>query len=373
MENNYNNWISGIAAKFRQAQIKAATQVNAEMLRFYWNLGKDVLALSETSSYGDKIYQKVSADLQRILPDVKSFSPTNLLYMKNFYLLYSQIETITPQVVEQSCEEENRITPQVVEQSSALHIEELFQIPWGHHRYIIDRCKGNPWKALFYVRKTRENNWSRAILLNFLDTDLYERQGKGISNFERELPLADRDLAQEMTKDPYNFDFLTLRERYNEKELKDALMDNISKFLLELGNGFAFVGREVRLMVGEKEKFIDMLFYNIKLHCYVVLEVKVTPFDASFAGQLGTYVVAVNHQLKGESDADTIGILVCKGLDKVEAQYALESSSQPIGISGYTLSKLIPEKFKSSLPTIEEIENSVNSLGNEQESLKGGK
>jgi len=173
-------------------------------------------------------------------------------------------------------------------------------------------------------------------------------------------------LAQEITKDPYNFDFLSMRESYDERELKDALMENITKFLLELGNGFAFVGREVRIMVGEKEKFIDMLFYNIKLHCYVVLEVKVTPFDASYAGQLGTYVVAVNHQLKGENDTPTIGLLVCKGLDKVEAQYALESSSQPIGISGYTLSKLIPEKFKSSLPSIEEIENSVNN-GNNRE------
>jgi predicted nuclease of restriction endonuclease-like (RecB) superfamily len=275
-------------------------------------------------------------------------------------VLYYQYITITPQVVEQSGGEMKQITPQVGEQSSTTQFEDLFRIPWGHHRYIIDKCKGNPEKAFFYVRKTIENSWSRAVLLNFLNTDLYERQGKAISNFKSKLPAADSDLAQEITKDPYNFDFLAMHERYDERELKDALMDNITRFLLELGNGFAFVGREVRIMVGEKEKFIDMLFYNIKLHCYVVLEVKVTPFDASFAGQLGTYVVAVNHHLKGENDTATIGILVCKGLDKVEAQYALESSSQPIGISGYTLSKLLPEEFKSSLPSIEEIENSVN-------------
>ena len=164
------------------------------------------------------------------------------------------------------------------------------------------------------------------------------------------------DLAQAITRDPYKFDFLTIREQYDEKELKDSLMDNITHFLLELGNGFAFVGREVRIMVGEKEKFIDMLFYHIPLHCYVVLEVKVTDFDSSYAGQLGTYVVAVNHQLRTAQDNPTIGLLVCKSLDKVEAQYAIESSSQPIGVSGYELSRLIPDEFHGSLPTIEEIE-----------------
>jgi RecB family endonuclease NucS len=167
-------------------------------------------------------------------------------------------------------------------------------------------------------------------------------------------------LAQEITKDPYNFDFLTITESYTEKELKDALMNNIQKFLLELGNGFAFVGREVRIMVGEKEKFLDMLFYNIKLHCYVVLEVKVTDFDSSNMGQLGTYIVAVNHQLKGKEDNPTIGLVVCKNKDNIEAQYALESSSQPVGVSAYELSKLIPDNFKSSLPSIDEIEAELN-------------
>lgn len=353
-DSNYLAWISKVTSQFRRCQVKAAVKVNAEMLKFYWFLGKDVLALSEKSAYGDKILQQISIDLQKSLPDVKSFSVTNLSYMKYFYLLYSQLVEISPQVGEESEEVVFSIYPQLGEKS---HI--LFEIPWGHHKLIIDKCKDNLQKALFYVNKTAENNWSRAVLLNYLSADLFGRQGKAITNFRDKLPLAQGELAQEITKDPYNFDFLTLRERYDEKELKDALMDNISKFLLELGNGFAFVGREVRLMVGEKEKFIDMLFYNIKLHCYVVLEVKVTPFDSSYAGQLGTYVVAVNHQLKGENDTPTIGILVCKEMDKVEAQYALESSSQPIGVSGYELSKLIPEKYKSSLPSIEDIENSA--------------
>lgn len=179
------------------------------------------------------------------------------------------------------------------------------------------------------MNQVLQNNWSRAVLLNFLDTDFYERQGKAITNFKLMLPAVQSDLAQEITKDPYKFDFITLTQSYNEKELKDALMDNIQKFLLELGNGFAFVGREYRIEIGETANFIDMLFYHIRLHCYVVVEVKVTEFDSSYAGQLGTYVVAVDHLLKTEQDAPTLGLIVCKSKDDVKAQYALESINQP--------------------------------------------
>lgn len=232
----------------------------------------------------------------------------------------------------------------------------VFRIPWGHNRTIIDKCKNNVDKALFYVRKTLENNWSRDVLVNFLDTDLFERQGKAITNFANTLPSVQGDLAQAITKDPYNFDFLTLREQYDEKELKDALINKVNNFLIELGTGFAYMGREVRITVGEVEKFIDMLFYNTQRHCYVVVEIKTGKFDSSYAGQLGTYVVAINHQMKTENDNPTLGLLICKDMDTVEAQYALESTSQPLGISSYELSKLIPEEFKGSLPTIEEIE-----------------
>ena len=196
-------------------------------------------------------------------------------------------------------------------------------------------------------------------MLNFLSTDLYERQGKAITNFNSRLPVPQGDLAQEMTKDPYNFDFLTLTENYNEKELKDALENNIVKFLLELGRGFAFVGREYRLLIGESEKFIDLLFYNINLHCYVVVEVKTDKFDSGHIGQLGTYIAAVNHMLKSDRDNPTIGLLICKEKDNVLARYSLESSNEPIGISEYELSKLYPSDFKGSLPSIEEIEQQL--------------
>lgn len=339
----YREWISEVSKRFHQSQIKAAVKVNDEMLRFYWQLGKELHDRKDKFSYGQSFYKTISRDLRRELPDVKSFSETNLRYMQKFAELYSEISNLPP----------------VGEDFRSEEIEPLFAIPWGHHKIIIDKCNGNPKKALFFVNQVIQNNWSRAVLLNFLDTDLYERQGKAITNFNLTLPAMQSDLAQEITKDPYKFDFITLTQSYNEKELKDALMDNIQKFLLELGNGFAFVGREYRIEIGSTENFIDMLFYHIRLHCYVVVEVKVTEFESSYAGQLGTYVVAVNHQLKTEKDEPTLGLLVCKSKDDIKAQYALEASSQPLGVSAYELSKLIPENFKGSLPSIDEIESEL--------------
>ena len=339
----YREWISEVSKRFHQSQIKAAVKVNDEMLRFYWQLGKELHDRKDKFSYGQSFYKTISRDLRRELPDVKSFSETNLRYMQKFAELYSEVSNL----------------PQVGEDFRSEEIEPLFAIPWGHHKIIIDKCNGNPKKALFFVNQVIQNNWSRAVLLNFLDTDLYERQGKAITNFNLTLPAMQSDLAQEITKDPYKFDFITLTQSYNEKELKDALMDNIQKFLLELGNGFAFVGREYRIEIGSTENFIDMLFYHIRLHCYVVVEVKVTEFESSYAGQLGTYVVAVNHQLKTEKDEPTLGLLVCKSKDDIKAQYALEASSQPLGVSAYELSKMIPENFKGSLPSIDEIESEL--------------
>ena len=235
----------------------------------------------------------------------------------------------------------------------------LKRIPWGHIRCIIDACKGNARKAIFFIIKTIQNNWSRSVLLNFLDTDLYERQGKSITNFSYTLPVVQGELAKEITRDPYIFDFLSIREKYNEAEIKNALIENIESFLLELGQGFAYMGREFRLEVGNEEKFMDMLFYNTNLHCYVVIEVKIKKFKPEDLGQLGLYVSAVNHILKKEEDNPTIGLLICKSKDNIVAQYSLEGSTQPIGISEYEFSKLYSANFKNSMPTIEEIEKTL--------------
>ena len=236
VDKNYINWITEVSNRFKQSQIKAAVKVNDEMLRFYWQLGKDLHDKKREFSYGKGFYKTISSDLHRLLPEVKSFSETNLKYMQYFYELYPEAA--------------NR--PQVGDDFESNITTSVFAIPWGHHKLIIDKCKNNPQKALFFVNQVIQNNWSRAVLLNFLDTDLYERQGKAITNFKMTLPTVQSDLAQEITKDPYKFDFITLTQSYNEKELKDALMDNIQKFLLELGNGFAFVGREYRIEIGSQ-------------------------------------------------------------------------------------------------------------------------
>lgn len=343
----YKKWISQVSLQFKSSQIKAASKVNEEMLRFYWTLGKDISFHKRESKQGNDFYATVSSDLKKELPDVKSFSATNIKYMQYFYELYS-----SPQVVDSADE---KCSPQLVDS-----IEEIFKIPWGHHRYIIDKCKENREKALFFVRESLKNCWSRSVLLNFLDTNLYERKGKAITNFDKVLPDIQTDLAKEITKDPYNFDFLTLRENFDEKELKDALMDNFQSFALEMGKGFALLGREYRVEVGSTEQFLDMLFYNTVQHCYVVVEFKVRAFEPGDMGQLGTYVAIVDGEIKTEIDNPTVGLLICKTKDNVLAKYAVNSMNVPIGISEFSINDYLPEDYKSSMPTIEEIESELN-------------
>ncbi len=352
IDEEYKIWIQKVSQRYQQSQIKAAIHVNVEMLEFYWSLGKDIVNLHAEHRWGSNFFESLSNDMIHLLPNVKGFSVTNLRYMKRFYELFSVSQENLPQVgAENMPSVEMEILPQVG--------ATLFSIPWGHMKAIIDKCRNNPLKASFYVNQVWENDWSRAVLLNFMDTELFERQGRAITNFKDSLPDVQSGLAQEMTKDPYSFDFLTIRKGYDEKELKDALMDNIQNFLLELGTGFAFVGREYRLLIGKTEEFLDMLFYNIRLHCYVVVEVKVVEFNPRDIGQLGTYVAAVNHILRKDGDNQTIGLIICKTKDNILAKYALESSSEPIGISEYQLNSLFPEDFKGSMPTIEEIEQEL--------------
>lgn len=338
VDNEYKEWLQDVSHRFKRSQIKAAIKVNDEMLRFYWSLGKDISEKGMEAKYGSGFYKMLSHDLTELMPEVHSFSVTNLKYMRYYYETFPDAS--------------NR--QQLVDDLSS-----VFCIPWGHIVLLLGKFRNDSQKILFYVHKTLENGWSRAMLLNFIDTDLYERQGKATTNFALTLPEEASDLAQEITKDPYSFDFLTLTEKYNEKEMKDALMDNAEKFFLELGQGFSYIGREVRIMVGKKEKFMDMLFFNYITKCFVVLEIKAGDFESPNTGQLGTYVVAVNHQMKEAWMNPTIGLLICKDKDEIEAQYALESSSQPLGISSYELSKIIPENLHGSLPSIEEIESGI--------------
>ena len=371
-DKEYLEWIKDLGTRFRRSQIKAAVKVNEEMLRFYWELGHDIVERDAENHYGSRFFSILSHDLKEATSMTSGLSERNIRYAKDFYLLYNQevgilqqpaaksdLENVTKdeeKLQQPAAKSNDTILPQLVEQIKS----EIFSVPWGHHMLLIDKCKNAPQKALFFVHQTMQNGWSRNMLLNFLDTDLYERQGKALTNFSRTLPDETSDLAQELTKDPYDFAFTGITGRYNERLLKDKLLNNITQFLVELGTGFAYVSKEYRLKIGDTENFIDLLFYNLNLSCYVVIEVKIGKFEFADAGQLGGYVVACNHILKKEGrDNPTIGILICKEKDSLVAQYALEASSQPLGISEYELAKLYPEKVEGTIPTIEEIEQNL--------------
>ena len=333
---DYKDWLQNLKGKIQQSQIKAAIQVNSELLRLYWQIGKDIVEKQAQAKWGDGFLQTLSADLCKEFPTMKGFSYRNLKSIRQWYLFYNQLDIIGKQLVSQ------------------LEVS-LFSIPWGHHIMIMQRCK-NTQEALFYVHKTIENHWSRSVLEHQIALNLYVRQGKAITNFQHQLPPAMSDLAQELTKDPYVFDFLSITENYTEKELQQYLEDNMTKFLLELGKGFCFYGKQVHINVGGDDFYIDLLFYNAHLHCYVVVELKTTKFKPEHIGQLKFYVTAVNKQLRTEGDTPTIGLLICKDKNNVIAEYTLEDIHNPIGVSSYKLFDELSKDYQSSLPSIEEIE-----------------
>ncbi|MDR0332422.1 MAG: PDDEXK nuclease domain-containing protein [Dysgonamonadaceae bacterium] len=373
----YKQWLVDLKTRIRQSQMRAMIKVNDELLRLYWDLGHDIVVRQMDSAWGSGFFKNLSRELKTEFPDAQGFSERNLYNMKRFYLFYSQDSTILHQagaelrignlhqLGAEIQESKNKDVAFVHQAGGQIDVHPIFQIPWRHHVEIFTKCK-SVHEALFYVQKTIENGWSRDMLANFMDLDLYQSQGKSINNFDRLLPDVQSDLAKQTLKDPYNFGFLSLTEKYKEKELEDALVENITKFLLELGQGFAFVGRQYPIQIGSVPRNIDLLFYHLKLRCYVVIELKVKKFEPEHTGKLGYYIVAIDEQVKTEADNPTIGLLICRKKDNIEVKYSLKSSNQPIGISEYDLSKLMPEDFKSSLPSIDEIENELNK-NNEEE------
>ena len=348
----FKSWVSQLKKDIRSAQVKAAIKVNTELLRLYWRMGADICEKQKSAIWGDGWLKELSRELMAEFPDMKGFSYRNLRYIRQWYEFYNQQLIIWQQPVAQISE------------------DVFFSVPWGHHLYIISQCKDVA-RAVFYLKKTVENGWSRSVLLNFLDTNLYERQGKAVNNFNKLLANPQSELAAQTLKDPYNFDFLMLDGEYRERELEQGLTNNVTRFLLELGTGFAFVGSQIPLQVGEDTIYLDLLFYHLELRCYVVVELKVTKFKAEHLGQLGMYVSAVNHIKKKPTDNPTIGLLICKTKNNVMAQYALESTNQPIGISEYQLSKLMPENIQSQLPTIEDIEATLSDIKETKDFKKG--
>lgn len=328
----YKSFLSEIKSRIASSQIKAATAVNEELLRLYWDLGRMTLEKQKASSWGDGLLDQISADLKNEFPNIQGFSVRNLKYMRQWFLFWNI---------------DNQIGQQLVAQ--------IFKIPWGHHIAIITKIK-NMDEAIFYLQKTIEHGYSRSVLIHQIESRLYGREGKAITNFSMTLPEHDSDLAHQTLKDPYVFDFLTMREDYDERELENSLVAHVTKFLLELGAGFSYIGRQYKLEIADEEFYIDLLFYHVKLHCYVVVELKTGKFKPEYAGKLSFYISAVDGEIKTERDNPTIGILICKSKNDTVVEYALNDINKPIGVSEYKLVKDLPNEFKSSLPTIEEIE-----------------
>lgn len=346
IEPEYLQWLQQLKTRYRQAQLKAASRVNEELLRYYWQLGADIDARGDENRYGAKFYDILSHDLMEMMPGVEGFTRKNLQNATRFYRFYSAGEN-RKQLVSKSQDStpnRKRLDVEFIEPID----ESIFRIPWGHHIMILGKCTNNIDKALFYVHKTLENQWSRAMLLNMMgDKDgnngLYETHGKAQTNFADTLPNPDTDLARDILKDPYNLLFLRLYENYQEQDLQLALEQNIVQFLLELGNGFAFVGRQQVFTVAGDEFKSDLLFYHLKLRRYVVVELKVVKFQPEFISKLNFYCSCVNHQIKDSQDGDTIGLLICKEKNDIVARWTLEGTQQqPIGISTYRISDLLP-------------------------------
>ena len=368
---DYVAFIRDIKQRIQAAQIKASVAVNQGMLRLYWDLGERIVAKQLEAAWGDGFLTQMSRDLQTEFPEIKGFSLSNLKYMRQWFLFWSADPAIAKQAASQSGGvtiakqavaqlEGSQIGQQSVAQSGTAEIGQqlvgqITQIPWGHNLVIISKT-GHPGEALFYVRKTLQNNWSRSVLTHQIESGLYGREGRAVTNFHATLPEPQSDLAQQTLKDPYAFDFLMLRERHDERELEDALVKHVTRFLLELGAGFSYLGRQYRLEVGGDEFFIDLLFYHVPLHCYVVVELKTVKFQPEFAGKLNFYISAVDGLLKTAQDNPTIGILICKSKNNTVVEYALRDVNKPIGVSEYAITRNLPDALKSSLPSIEEIE-----------------
>lgn len=327
----YTDWLADLKGRIHTAQQRAALAVNRELVGLYWQIGRDILARQAEQGWGAKVIDRLAHDLRTAFPEMKGFSPRNLKYMRAFAEAWPDVE--------------------IVQQAAA-------QLPWGHNLVLLDRLKA-PTERLAYAHAAIEHGWSRNVLNIHIETRLLERTGKAVTNFDQRLPAPQSDLAIESLKDPYRFDFLGLGEEAQEREIENALVQHVTDFLLELGAGFAFVGRQVLLDVGGEEFFIDLLFYHLKLRCYVVIELKAGKFKPEHLGQLSFYLTAVDRQVKHAQDNPSIGLLLCKSKNKVVAEYALGDKSQPMGIAEYKLVESLPQELQTGLPTIEQIEREL--------------
>lgn len=371
----YAPLLADLKARVRAAQVKAAVAVNRELMLLYWHIGRAISQARQVEGWGANVVERLAKDLAAEFPEMGGFSYTNVKRMRAFFEAYDAIE-IGPQAVGQLPDSQARdeISPQPMGRLPAAIVappvrqfedappEPLSLLTWGANILLIEKVK-DPAARLWYARKAVEHGWSRAVLTVQIESRLHERSGKAITNFARTLPPAQSDMAREVLKDPYTFDFLTLGEAAQERDLERGLVEHVQKLLLEMGAGFAFVGRQVHVEVGDEDFYLDLLFYHLRLRCFVVVDLKMKPFEPEFAGKMNFYLSAVDDQMRHEHDAPSIGLLLCKDArNRVKVEYALRDVKKPIGVAEWQtrLVESLPKKLRGSLPSIADIERELN-------------
>jgi predicted nuclease of restriction endonuclease-like (RecB) superfamily len=362
---NYASFLKEVKSRIQKAQIKANFAANRELIILYWNVGRMVCAVQNSAGWGKRVIPKLSQDIKNELPGINGFSVTNIKRMTLFYREYANFNLIGPQAVGQlqtSGLEESKKSPQAVgqiQEAANTNLQHIVTgLPWGHNVLLMEKIKDRQERE-WYMSQCLKHGWSRNILDVHIKNHSYERRGKATTNFDRTLPPIHSDMAQQTLKDPYIFDFLTIGNKFRERELESELLKHIQEFLIELGVGFAFVGRQYHIEVGNTDFYIDLLFYHLKLRCYVVIELKKGPFKPEHAGKLNFYLNVTDKELRQKDDQPSIGLIFCQDKNRVVAEYALQNLDKAIGVSEYQLTQTLPEELKSSLPTVDEIEREL--------------
>ena len=361
LPDGYAELLNDLKTRVRSAQLKAAVRVNRELIQLYWDIGRLIVERQEAEGWGKSVVERLAADIQHTFPGIRGFSPLNVWRMRSFFLAYSpKTEDLSQPVTDLS----DRVVSQAVTEMEFRPPECVVNLPWGHNLVLLFKVKETA-RRIWYAQKAAEHGWSRAVLTVQIETDLFARQGTAVTNFAATLPAPQSDLAQQTLKDPYVFDFLTISSEARERELEAGLVDHVRKFLLELGAGFAFVGQQVHLTVGDDDFYLDLLFYHLHLRCFVVIDLKMNKFTPEDAGKLNFYLSAVDAQMRHADDQPTIGMVLCKTHDRVIAEYALRDISKPIGVAQWRtqLVQSLPEDLRGSLPTVEEIEDELQGAG----------
>jgi predicted nuclease of restriction endonuclease-like (RecB) superfamily len=373
LDKDYGNVLQLLKEKIRQARLKAAIAVNKELLSVYWEIGNTILQQQKKEGWGTKVIDRLILDLKTEFPDMKGLSPRNIKYMRAFAEAYPSFAIVQDpvaqlQIAENEPETKVQAKPaqiNIAPQTAKVQVS-LAQLSWYHHTTLLDKIKDQAIRN-FYIQKAVENGWSRDIMVHQIESRLHERQGALSNNFNLTLPAYDSELAMQLFKDPYQLDFIMLGEEAKERDLEDALMNHITKLLLELGDGFAFMGRQKRFEAGGKEFFIDLLFYNTKLRRHIIIDLKIGEFEAEFVSKMNLYLGIADDTLKGEYDNPAIGLILCKTKNKIVAEYALRDTSKPIGIAEYKIAEKLPDDIKGELPSIEEIETRLDEELKEQQ------